>query len=198
MYCDSASASEITGKISTNMKPVVNNGDAGDKPPASGENNNSNGGSGQSGGSAIIQNQANTIPPVLKKEKQEEGENDSLEKIKVLGASDVRFDDGMLIRGSDMKVYLIEKGMKRYIPGMKELAKYAGREIFNVDDEVLGKYKDIEKKYSDGQLIRGYGEAKVYVIKNRLKRHIISYEDLKKNYFGLEIFNIKQEEIFKY
>ncbi len=191
------------------MKPVVNNGDAGDKPPTSGENNNSGGGSGQSGGSAIIKNQANAIPPVLKKEKQEEGENDNLEEVnpvkneiingvKVLGVSEVRFDDGMLIRGLDMKVYLIEKGMKRYIPGIKELAQYAGREIFNVDEEALNKYKDIEKKYSDGQLIRGYGEANVYVIKNGLKRHIISYEELKKYYFGLEIFNVRQEEILKY
>lgn len=180
------------------MKPIVNDGDVGDKPPASGENNNSSEGSGQGNGSAVILNQANVIPPVLKKEKQENGGENNLEKVKVLGISNIHFDDGMLIRGSDMKVYVIEKGMKRYIPGIKELAKYSGREIFNVDDEVLNKYKNIEKKYSDGQLIRGFGEAKVYVIKNGAKRHIISYEELKKYYFGLEIFNIKQEEILKY
>jgi hypothetical protein len=195
LYCSSVNASEITGKISTNMKPIVNN----DGSEVNEENNNSNGGSGQRGGSAIIQNQTNVIPPVLKKERQQkEGENNNLEKVKVLGISNIHFDDGMLIRGQDMKVYVIEKGMKRYISGMKELSKYAGREMFNVDDEVLSRYKNIEKKYSDRQLIRGFGEAKVYVIKNGKKSHIINYEELKKNYFGLEIFNVSLEEIIKY
>lgn len=73
-----------------------------------------------------------------------------------------------------------------------------GREIFNVGEDVLDKYKNVEKKYSDGQLVRGYGEAKIYVIKNGMKRHIVSHEELINNYFGLEIFNVSHKELVKY
>lgn len=201
LNCISVNASEITGKISTNMKPIINNGDLGNKSGGE-ENNNSGEGSdggdveetanteSQGSGQTLIQNQISPISTVIKKEKPEE--------IKVLGVSDVIFDDGMLVRSSNMKVYIIEKGMRRYISGMIELAKYRGQEIFNVDNEDLNKYKMIEKKYRDGELIRGFGEEKVYVIKNGVKRHIVSYEELKKNYFGLEIFNISQKELDKY
>jgi hypothetical protein len=50
------------------------------------------------------------------------------------------FADGSLLRGSDMRIYIIEDGHKRHIKTLKELAKYAGEEIYNVTDDVLNKY----------------------------------------------------------
>jgi hypothetical protein len=39
-----------------------------------------------------------------------------------------------------MRIYIIEDGHKRHIKTLKELAKYAGEEIYNVTDDVLNKY----------------------------------------------------------
>lgn len=50
------------------------------------------------------------------------------------------YADGSLIRGTDMKVYIIENGHKRHIHTLKELLKYAGQPIYNVSDEVLNRY----------------------------------------------------------
>lgn len=194
-----ASASEITGKISTNMKPIINNNGAEDKARKE-ENNNSGGrsGDGQANAPVVIKNQAGAIPPAMKKEKQKKGKYNNSAEVKVLGVAYANFGEGALVRGLDMRIYVIEKGMKRYIPGIKELAKYAGREILDVDEDTINKYKTVEKKHIDGELIRGFGEEKVYAIKNGTKHHILNLEELKKDYFGLEIFNVSQAELAKY
>ena len=57
---------------------------------------------------------------------------------KVLGVK--YYADGTLLRGSNMKVYIIEDGHKRHITSLEELLKYAGQEIINVSDEVLNQY----------------------------------------------------------
>ena len=50
------------------------------------------------------------------------------------------YGDGSLIRGTDQKVYIIENGAKRYISSLEELAKYAGKKIYDVTDDVLALY----------------------------------------------------------
>jgi len=60
---------------------------------------------------------------------------DTNEEIKVLGAE--FYPDNSLIRGSDMKIYLIENQTKRHIINLEALKQFAGREIFNVDDETI-------------------------------------------------------------
>jgi cysteine-rich repeat protein len=56
----------------------------------------------------------------------------------VLGIKD--YADGTLLRGSDMKIYILEKGQKRHITTLEELGKYVGQVIIDVSDEVLARY----------------------------------------------------------
>jgi hypothetical protein len=45
-----------------------------------------------------------------------------------------------LIRGKDMKIYVIMNGKKKYIFNLKELQNYVGQFIYNVGDSVLKLY----------------------------------------------------------
>lgn len=57
----------------------------------------------------------------------------------VLGVQ--KYADGTLIRGTDMKIYVIVDGHKVHVRSLAELfAKYRGQEIINVADEVLALY----------------------------------------------------------
>lgn len=57
---------------------------------------------------------------------------------KVLGMKE--YADGTLLRAPDFKIYVLENGYKQHIKNLEELAKYAGREIINVSDEVINRY----------------------------------------------------------
>lgn len=50
------------------------------------------------------------------------------------------YADGTLLRGSDMKVYILENGHKRHIISFAELMEYIGQEIIDVSDDVLDQY----------------------------------------------------------
>ena len=111
------------------------------------------------------------------------------EGVKVLGAE--FYPDNSLIRGSDMKIYLIENQTKRHITSIKALEKFIGREIFNVADEIINLYPAGEKIFADyknGDLIRG-SDMKVYIIKNNKKHHIINLKELQK-YAGQKIYDV--------
>jgi hypothetical protein len=57
----------------------------------------------------------------------------------VLGSQAIA--NGTLIRGSDKKIYVIIKGVKVHIRSLDELAKnYLGKEILDVEDDVLALY----------------------------------------------------------
>ncbi|MFH1745274.1 MAG: hypothetical protein ABH881_03860 [bacterium] len=127
-------------------------------------------------------------------------EEDKQEKIKVLAVN--YFAPGTLVRGSDKKIYVMEISAKRYISSLAELEKYfSSRAIYDVNDEELAQYKTTHKtrEYFDGELIRGIGEEKVYEIRGKSKYHILNIEELRVNYFGKEILNVKMEilEIYK-
>ncbi|MDD5071846.1 MAG: right-handed parallel beta-helix repeat-containing protein [Patescibacteria group bacterium] len=109
------------------------------------------------------------------------------------------YADGTLVRGRDKKIFIIVDGQKKYIPNLKELAKYAGQKIYDVANSVLIQYPEVlgEKVIADGALIRG-ADAKIYAIKNGKKEHVRSLEELRKNYFGKKIYDVSDETLAKY
>jgi hypothetical protein len=124
----------------------------------------------------------------------ETGRDTSVPEIIVLGFSD--FADGSLLRGSDAKIYLIKGDYKKHIQTLLELEKYSGQNIFNVSDDILIDYKT--RRHLDGDLIRAVGTVEVfYIVDGRLK-HVLSLEELRSNFFGQEIFNIKSDEFSLY
>jgi len=50
------------------------------------------------------------------------------------------YPNGTLLRGKNKRVYIIENSHKRYISSLAELKKYAGQQIIDVSDSVLGEY----------------------------------------------------------
>lgn len=124
------------------------------------------------------------------------GLTDTDGEIKALGIE--YYADGSLIRGSDMKVYLIEKQVKRHIANIKALEKFTGQEIFNVSDEITDFYPTGLKicvEYQNGDLIRGK-DMRIYVIKNNKKRYI-NLEELQK-YAGRKIYNASNQVLNQY
>jgi len=109
------------------------------------------------------------------------------------------YADGTLLRGKDKKVYIIANGQKKHVPNLKELAKYAGQKIYDVENIILIQYPEVLgiKVFADGMLIRG-ADARIYVIKNNKKQHIRSLEELRKNYFGKKIYDVSEETLVKY
>lgn len=49
--------------------------------------------------------------------------------------------NGTLLRGPDMRIYVLVNGKLRYIPSLKELAKYRGKKIFDVSAEAIAQYQ---------------------------------------------------------
>jgi len=133
---------------------------------------------------------------------EEGSENEEPEK-EVLGEK--TYADGTLLRGSDKKVYLVINGKLKHLASLKELSKYAGKEIKKVSDEIIssmGKISETgsvlgEKKYGNGQLIRN-DNVKVYVIENGKKKHILNLEELAKYYLGKPIYRVTETELAEY
>ena len=78
------------------------------------------------------------------------------------------FADGSLVRGPDLKIYLVSGQRLESIKSSPELKRYVGRQIYNVSAEILAKFKKTPptpgvKYYADGQLIRGR-DGKIYLI----------------------------------
>ena len=180
-------ASEITGQISTN--PNLPNNIASTAPieniPLVNKDeklitSNNSGGSG-----SIFQK---SIEKGIADKTVEE------ENVKVLGIK--HYPDNSLLRGSDHYIYLISNKIKKPIHNLKELAKYRGQVIYEATDEELSVYQT--KEHLDGDLIRIKGAFKIYVIRDGRKQYIKNLEELRRYYFGLEIFNITQEEMDLY
>ncbi|MCK4553950.1 hypothetical protein KAU19_03230 [Candidatus Parcubacteria bacterium] len=129
--------------------------------------------------------------------KRECGLAEDDKKIKVLSAE--FYSDSSLIRGSDMKIYLIENQTKRHIINLKALKQFIGMKIFNVTDKIINLYLAGDKifaNYGNGDLIRG-SDMKVYIIKNNKKHHIINLTGLRK-YTGQKIYNISDDALAQY
>ena len=116
--------------------------------------------------------------------------------VEITGAE---YRDGTLIRGKNMKIYVIANGVKQHISALKELRKYAGQPITNVDDETLAQYNGVSAigtGYGNGALIRGKN-MKTYVIINGKKKYIVNLEELK-NYAGQSINNVDDSVLERY
>jgi hypothetical protein len=111
------------------------------------------------------------------------------------------FADGTLVRSSDGKTYVVVNEKLKYIASLKELVKYAGKEIIKVDDSIIASFPKTAvlgvKKYGEGQLIRN-NNVKVYVIINGKKKHILNIPELAKYYFGKPIYHVTTEELADY
>jgi len=106
------------------------------------------------------------------------------------------YAEGALLRDSVGRIYVTEGRVKKHLLNLQELAQHRSRPIFSATEEELANYET--RGFLNGKLIRERGDAKVYVIVNAKKKHILNLEELRKNYFGLEIFNISSAEMALY
>ncbi len=116
------------------------------------------------------------------------------EDVEVLGFS--QFSDGSLVRDNNANVYLIEGDYKKHILSLEELVKYLGQTIHDISDEELAEY--MTRKYSNGDLIREKGDAKIFHIVDTYLEQVPNVEELKNNFPGQEIFNVSKEEMALY
>ena len=175
------SASEIFGNISTNPQSINNEASDSFNSQEESEEKNESPEINFSGNSFFL--------PINQENKTEKDEG-----IITLGIK--TYTDNTLLRGEDNKIYLINKGFKIYISNLKKLREFAGQIIYDVEDDELENYKN--KKYFINDLIRERGDEKVFVITNSGLKHVLNLEELRLNYFGLEIFNLSREEMDLY
>lgn len=110
----------------------------------------------------------------------------------VLGVQ--KYAIGTLLRSkTTFRIYVVtgEKTLSR-IATLKELAKYRGQVIVNVDDNVIASYSLVlgTQKYADGTLVRSKSDHKIYVIIKGAKVHIKTLKELMK-YRGKPILEIE-------
>lgn len=114
---------------------------------------------------------------------------ESEEDIEVLGVD--FYSDGTLLRSGE-KIFVIENQMKRYIRSLKDLEEYRAQEILNVNSETIDRYE--LKVFKNSDLIRG-SDMRIYVVEGSTRKHVVSIEELREFYFGLEIYNVSDSII---
>lgn len=87
------------------------------------------------------------------------------------------FSNGALIKGSGPEVYVLEHGMKRWIPNPEIFnnLSYDFRKILYVSDNFLNSYPkgpNITNDYTDGALLKTNNDPKVYLYNNNSLRWI--------------------------
>lgn len=110
--------------------------------------------------------------------------------VQVLGETGIA--DGVLVRGSKGKTYLISRGKRVYIRSLAELRWFAGQKIFAVDDATLNLIPLSGESISslgfkNGNLVRG-ADKKIYFLKDNKRWHIKSLKELHA-YKGKKIYN---------
>jgi hypothetical protein len=117
---------------------------------------------------------------------------------KVLGVQ--AYANGTLLRGTDKKIYVVTNGALYHIATLKQLAKYPGKEILDVNDSVIASFSKTAvlgvQTFANGALIRGT-DKKIYVIVNGAKQHILDLAELAK-YYGKEVLNVSDSVIAQY
>jgi len=94
----------------------------------------------------------------------------------------------------DPKVYVVGKGLVRHIPNPEVFSSYG----FNWGDIVTVSPAEL-KEYGQANLIRGIGEAKVYLVENGQKRWIETAETFqKRGYDWSKITEVNNTEINAY
>jgi hypothetical protein len=93
------------------------------------------------------------------------------------------YANGSLIRTPNNKVYVITNGQAKYLSSLAQLQQYKGRNIFNVNYDVLAKYSQVSsqvlgvKIYANGSLLRT-PDNKIYVIQSGKPQYIRSLDEL--------------------
>ena len=107
--------------------------------------------------------------------------------------------DGALVRDDSKHIYVIKGNTKYHIANLAELAEYKGLAITDVDDADLLAYTTTTNKvYANKMLIRSKTDMKIYAIKEGKKQHVLSLEELRKNYLGLPIYNVSDMVLGQY
>ena len=90
--------------------------------------------------------------------------------IQETSAAQVYLPKADLVRGSGYKVYVLENGVRRWIPDIKtfEYFKYNWKSIKTISDDLLSSYLEADnlkryRPYPEGSLVKGSG-PKVYLI----------------------------------
>ena len=115
--------------------------------------------------------------------------------VEVSSAEIVKYPLANLIKLSDdPKVYVVGKGLVRHVPNPEVFNSYnfSWGDIITVSPTEL-------KEYGQANLIRGIGEAKVYLVENGKKRWVETAEIFtKKSYDWLKIVEINEIELKAY
>lgn len=109
------------------------------------------------------------------------------------------YADGVLLRGRDKKVYIIENQRKRHIKTLVELRKYASQRIFDVPNQDLIQFPEVlgTRVFVNGSLIRGR-DARIYEVRNETKLHIKTLNELRQNHLGKRIYDVDDKVISQY
>jgi hypothetical protein len=199
LSAQSAYASEIFGKISTNPE-APNKTDAQADENTYVEPKEVLEQKGDNGSGWVYQNKPASGSLIAENTEEQDltadiGEADKQkEKIIVLGIS--KYADGTLLKDSLRKIFLIKGAFKKQLANLKELEKYRGRKIYLAAEEELSQYQT--RGHLDGELIREKGDVKVYYIEQGKKLHILNLAELRAKFLGREIHNISRAEIGLY
>jgi Atrophied bacterial Ig domain/Right handed beta helix region len=107
--------------------------------------------------------------------------------------------EGDLMRGDDMRIYVIKDWKKVYISSFEELAaNYAGQRIIKVSQEIIDLYEiyTIEDNstndyWQEDNLVRD-SQMRIYIINNGQAIHIQSLEELQRDFYELPIFDLDE------
>lgn len=115
-------------------------------------------------------------------------------KIGVLGRK--VFADNSLVRDEHGRIWLIQGTAKKPIRNLVELAKYRGLALNQAKTDELRQLQT--REHLAGELIRRKNDVKIFALKKEGKHHVLNLAELARDYFGLTIYNLEQEEMQLY
>ncbi len=111
------------------------------------------------------------------------------------------FTNGTLVRAEDYRVYVIENGMKKYLPTLEDVRAYGkNKKIQNVTYTDLTQYPSIADNgdrhgnitIKEGSLIRD-NAGNVFVVRNGKRQYIPGFAETFERYANVPIINVSTE-----